>query len=1168
MFTSVFSRRSRLCLSILVYLTLVHQTQASDLDMLLKGGVTKDKPNIMFVYDTSGSLTGETYDLSEDGLGLGGVARPDGYIDESSIELWGVVFDDDDDDNAIYTRVQLSDFDSIVFNAPGLPNDGPTNSIQEGIINNFLNTEADDVFEFLGSGFSEPYRQISMKLTPTSNLYFFEQTSDFTLTNPAAFPDFDRVEIRYQERGVAARDLYEDMVKESIYIAQDLGGANIGIMFGMHNMDEREPTSQGEKEDLAASDNYNHIPETNGAYVHRYFTDVTTMADAGAFAARVHDQPLPFDNGWSPYAESLYSAKLVFAGERSPWDRGNIRNYEQKFINNTDVRIDMDGFYDSLDTNAYVGGNVSGPHKSIWDTNPCGDNHIIVVGDGKASYDWHANEYIINEIGLSLSDAPPLAQPDRGDPGNPDKFDNYHINTDQTLFDEYVQFIYDTDLDPTKPFKQNITTHMIDAKGDRDEVDSGVENGIGPGGGKYFYPDTLYEIRDALAEIIGDATEARLTGYRLEIPSLPNDPFAQGTDVYVSFFNAENGWQGNLKKFTLNPVNGKITTGPGGSEIFDSRGVIDLTTVKNGAWGSGNDDNPIFTGGIADQFDYGSTKRFVQADATGKLNSIRTNPGQVNGMSPGLGDFDLSSGDLRDVIRLMGGRDSIDFDGDGQTNDDFSQFGDSLRSKPEFFYYYRGSGSSSQARIFTANNRGYIHGFDTASGKEKWAVINEAFFPAIGAVYDADTSDKQYGYDGGIALMHIDLNADNDLLQSAGGSVDAGEFLMLFATARRGGELLTALDITNPERPRGNSNRTWQITDDSTGFSNLGQTWSTPTVAWVQKGKPSDKTSEPVIFMGGGYDDRYDDPTFSGTSAKGASIYMIDSKGNKKWAGGSDGTAIQHMDYPIVNDIVVFDNDSDGQVELFYALDIMGQIFRCDIDELGSTAGPNELPDNNDIACKRIAQLDPTRSRRFYSGLDGVTVVDNNGGIAKIALSTGSGDINTPEDTSVIDRFFTVFDVSPMAKPTTYLNVTQSDLANATATGVPRDYKGWFIDLNPGEKVLSTSKTLYYRKAFQTSYRDTSAVAASTCSVESGYSGRTFLLDVRDAKPVANLGGPDDRSVEVPISTALPSEPVFFVRRDGDQNVPSIRVGGVAPVDARAFPIVLKTNYSDEIYKD
>ncbi len=1160
-----------------------HGGFTGDLDMLNNGLANPAIPNVVFIIDGSGSMSWAPANQNSFGIPTpGDYLAPTKDILDGSLELfaWG----EDGSGNPVITPATAAD---IIW-TPSIPTyitddtqDGPPDPAEISHLNSFL-TYVDESLDYIGNdtkpGFTpQPWTQMLTSIGPMYVDYDWDWTDhiddgEFVMANPAAWPvPTTYIEYRWNYEGIAQEDLTIDLIMEAMYISNELGGANLAVMFTNENGD-----GWWTDDFLNARYNPSRDPAvyydfySNGAYVVEHFQDTSTLTNTHALVQSFRDISRSTDDGGSPMLEALYEARLYFGGETSPWDKQGM---DKIGCCDDDIRFNTTRFFDTLDETAYVGGNISGAYKSIWDTNPCGSNHVIMYTDGEPSLDWHANDYVISEMGLD----PVADRPVDDGPGVDQDYHDYRL--EETLFDEYVRYLYETDLDPAKPGKQNIHTHMIDFY----DIWDGVrpEGAILEGGGQYHFAQDVQETKDAYKLLFSDMLASKITGYKIKIPSKAQDALEQGDDVYVSFFDSKNGWRGNLKKFKLNASNQIINTA--GEVVFSANGGIENSAVRKDFWSPGSSTDPIHTGGIAGAFDYTATTRYVQD--MGNLYAINAASGVVTGLTLENSDFNLpTDAVIPNVVSFLGGKDVLDRDGDGSYTDSLSRFGDALRSEPRVFYYHRNktTPSASKARVFYANNYGYLHSIEHSTGKEKWAIIPRAFLPSVGAVYKNDNS-KFYGLDGGLEFLHLDKNGDFDILDDMG-VVDKGEDgtdekALIFSTSRRGGDLITAIDITLPDSPA----TAWEITSDTPDYAKLGQTWTPPKIAHLQLGKKAEGRTKPVLFVGGGYDPRYDYPSYNGSTEKGSGIYIIDAEtGARVWAGihrGRDGgERVREMNYPIVSEIKTLDTDSDGTVDLFYALDLMGQIFRCDIDDLDESASDidTRYPGNSEINCRRrpVAKLDhPSRKRRFFAGLDAVMILDDNKNVSHIALATGSGNINTPEAVTSaaaanLDRFYTVFD--PISGSSSSILPTHlSDASGGEVDWEGDGKKGWYIELQPSEKVLSTSQTFFFMTSFQTYYPNLSNAAPppGSCTVGARFAGRTFLTDMRNAATVTDLGGTDARAKEVPMLTGLPDKGMIRMTHKPDGMVSvEISNGASSKVELPDLPALLKTYYSDEQY--
>lgn len=578
-----------------------------------------------------------------------------------------------------------------------------------------------------------------------------------------------------------------------------------------------------------------------------------------------------------------------------------------------------------------------------------------------------------------------------------------------------------------------------------------------------------------------------LTGYRITRPPSAANPLLLGNDVYVSFYNRENGWVGNIKHYKM--VGGTIQDA-NDQPAFDTDGHL-IPNSKDFWNNSGSaDGDSVRKGGLASRLNPNAGNRFVQ---DGRSRIAINNAG----LSPDLLNYALGKDD---------------------TGANANRLWDALNGEPVVFHYRRGN-AGTISRLFTANNGGFLHAFDPTNGTESWAIMPKPLLANL-ANLKARTGDKIYGLDGGITLWHDDLNGDRDLLD-ASGSVDTDpasssnrETLMVFATAHRGGSLIAAIDATDPNSP----DPAWLVSDATSGFSGLGQTWAKPVLAHLEEGSNGDRRA--VLIISGGYDSQYDDPSYRDTAAKGAGLYIVDAlTGTKIWAAGQDGENVANMNYSFVSAARPYDTDADGTLDLFYAMDIMGQIFRCDIADLPS--GATSLPSNSSIDCGLVIQLDKTKTRRFYSDLDSIVTTNKVGMLSNVALSVGSGNLTNPlEDPGYKDRFYVVFDDAISSATPTHANENEEILKDintwASNPSPSAGVYGYYLELDRNEKVLSRASTHQYRLTFQ-SYSPT---ASPDCR-KTPLDGRIYAFNILDASPASiNRNAGLYQAVTVP--TGLP----------------------------------------------
>lgn len=222
-----------------------------------------------------------------------------------------------------------------------------------------------------------------------------------------------------------------------------------------------------------------------------------------------------------------------------------------------------------------------------------------------------------------------------------------------------------------------------------------------------------------------------------------------------------------------------------------------------------------------------------------------------------------------------------------------------------------------------------------------------------------------------------------------------------------------ALNVLDPENPK----LLFRINKSTTGFSRLGQTWSKPVLANIRYNGVITR----VMIVGGGYDQCYEDPTFTlattgndstcsvKTKAQGNAVYVINAKtGALLWAPTFSTTATdgqQYMKHSIVSRISTLDRDADGLVDHLYFGDLGGQIFRADLNNLAATTSGFGV---RVVRLANMATNDTTndvgndytgaKAPRFYEPPT-VTIHDQ-GADTFILVGMASGNRSTPLDVS------------------------------------------------------------------------------------------------------------------------------------------------------------------------
>ena len=525
-----------------------------------------------------------------------------------------------------------------------------------------------------------------------------------------------------------------------------------------------------------------------------------------------------------------------------------------------------------------------------------------------------------------------------------------------------------------------------------------------------------------------------------------------------------------------------------------------------------------------------------------------------------------------------------------------SVHGDVLHSRPAVVNYNR-HGNDNDVYIFYGANDGVFRaikgGFaqsddgEPLPGEEAWGFIPEEFFGRLNRLRlnepkISSSNKKAYFADGSLGVYVNDVNNDGKLVEADGDQV------FIYISMHRGGRILYALDISDPQDPK----LMWKKTNAN--WPELGQTWSVPQVVTIAA------STNPVLIFGAGYDPLVEDvvpSTITNGNADadgdgnkevlagaanyersmGRGIFIVDAvTGNLLFQAGPAGSdtslssykVVSGMDCAIPSDMAVITDRSGSIDNRAYVGDTCGNVWRLDIGlpAVGDdTSDISEVIDilNDSIVTKlaSTAGSAPAGLRKFLFPPD--VVYDANG---FDAVLIGSGDREHPFDETVINRMYMFKDTGIITTPVRGTGSTQfvdrtileADLFDATTnciqnaagcTGsgdetsvafaeaqlVAKD--GWFITLGAGEKLVGNAVTLNNITFFNTN-QPSAASTPGVCTSNLGIA-RQYQVNYDNATAFQdkNLDGSltaADRSTIHPGGGYLPSPVPVVVEIDGN----------------------------------
>jgi len=788
--------------------------------------------------------------------------------------------------------------------------------------------------------------------------------------------------------------------------------------------------------------------DSEGGRILREIKDMTSLNRASLHNAigQIHADT------WTPLAETLYEAGLYFQGASSYFN----------------------------------GGTTYTSPIQYW----CQRSFIIVVTDGESTMD--RNE-VLKKHGKNKDGDTDI---DEHEPGLP--MEKPYEEEGSDYLDDVSKVLREIDTRPDLEDNQNIVTYTVGFTIQSDLLEDTAKNG----GGKYYYCHNAQSFALVLQKIIEEILEQSTSYVAPVVPISQMEKASSGNRLYLALFKPtwRSFWKGNIKKYAIatedNPTTG-IKIGDildvNGNPVLDPKGRIRDHAVS--FWGSGDHDGgEVEKGGVGQLLLNRSSRRMIYTytgittDLTDSTNAFTVDNPNITSLT--LGFRENQDPEREQIIQFIHGYDSYDENGNGNPLEKRDWIlGAFLHSRPLIIHYGQG-----RSVIYAGGNDGMLHAFDDETGEELWAFIPPDL---LGKLRDLTGEAVEYYVDGSPRAYIVDQNGDGTIESSNGDRV------ILACGERRGGNRYFALDVTSPKSPR----LLWQIGPEVTGFSEMGQSWSTPIMGKIRYG-----TDEKVVFfIGGGYDENQDSGPDAGEDAHGRALYIVDTvSGTLVWKYSHAENPL--MAHSIPSDIARVDTTGDGYIDRLYVGDMGGKMWGF---EIGS-------PSSSSWTGKPL--FDSGGRRKIFYPPD---VCLENGGQHYEMLFFGTGDRADPKDVTVCNR---VYGIKDRNGPT----LTEGNLQDVTdilLDGADTE-NGWYIRLNHylGEKVLSPP-VVYFGTAYFTSFVPDQEIFDDPCYVGQGRA-RLYALGYKTGDPVFDfdLGGTldiGDRSSE--IGVGMPSGVVIAI---------------------------------------
>ncbi|MES2500303.1 MAG: pilus assembly protein PilY, partial [Pseudomonadota bacterium] len=695
--------------------------------------------------------------------------------------------------------------------------------------------------------------------------------------------------------------------------------------------------------------------------------------------------------------------------------------------------------------------------------------------------------------------------------------------------DEWARFMKKSNL--------NITTYTIDVNKELTGQGPGftalLKSMAGVSDGKYFdVTSTGTQIANALNSIFSEIQSVNSVFASVSLPVSVN---TQGTflnQVYIGMFRPDGDsfprWNGNLKQYKLGFLNNvlqlldadnqsAISSGGTGfiaecARSFWTPSTLDsywafrpqgncLTTANSDA--SNTPDGNIVEKGAQAYKLRSSTTRSVKTCSDASCTSL-ANFNSTTATQALLGAASTAERDA--LINWQLGKDVDDENLNATTTTEIrsSVHGDVVHSRPVAINH--GTDLLPKVVVYYGTNDGLlraVNGNRTAdigtatAGAELWSFVAPEFYPKIKRIRDNTTTISFPGHTTGTPTpLPKDYGVDGAVTAYKGSTSTS-----IFSTMRRGGRAVYAFNVLNSD-PAADPTLLWKVgcpnasndTDCTTGFTGIGQTWSSPKVL------KADGYSGPMLIMGGGYNTCHDaDPnTGCSASSKGNKVYLLDA---------STGALLKTFttDSSVIADITVVADSATSPAKYAYVADLGGNVYRIS----GATANtPMGTTAPSSWTMTKIAAFGGTgaNNRKFMFTPDWV---EDNG---TYTLLLGSGDREKPLSTytsaaAVQNRFYVLKD-----KPadTAWLTSESSNcgadvmchnsLVAITTSATPTTTtlaakKGWYLALISSEQVVTSAITVFNTVTFST-HQPTPPVSGACTTLGTA---RVYNLDYTNA---------------------------------------------------------------------
>lgn len=522
----------------------------------------------------------------------------------------------------------------------------------------------------------------------------------------------------------------------------------------------------------------------------------------------------------------------------------------------------------------------------------CQKNFTILVSDGGPYKDYIKGVSKANEPQLKLPQFDTYSIPDWDTTDN----DDSGLDNEQDLYlDDLAKFGWDIDMSSDHTGKQNLHTYVIGFTVDHSMLEKAAANGHG----RYYTAGDEDQLSKSLNEVLADISRKTFSHTALGTSS---GSVSTGLNLFQARYNTNN-WSGELSAFSVDTNRnskdfGKVaskSSWEAGAKLADrkpGKRVI-ITNIGSGAipfrWKKMSDEmrQAVFE-------DNKKIYRYIRGHDIEGFRARATPLGDIVNSSP---------------VHV------------GAPVERYT-------SDPDYLAF-RKAQANRQGVVYVGANDGMLHGFRVSDGKELLAYIPGQLLLKVHELADKPYQHRYY-VDGSPSVADV---------------VIGGKWrTVLVGGLNAGGQGIYALDITDPSRfseAKADKIFLWEFGDnpkDNRGDKDMGYSFSRPAIVQMRDGKW-------YAVFGNGYNSTESDSyrpadskgTYLSTTGE-AVLFIVDLATGKLTRKISTGAGLAQaptdVDTPNgLSTVTPVSLKGDGVIDLIYAGDLYGNIWRFDVRE-------------------------------------------------------------------------------------------------------------------------------------------------------------------------------------------------------------------------------------------